>query len=171
LESCTQTSSNAIGVAKTNIANTASRSDTSGASGGYSGVNGGGSKVHASSGEGATQGNGGMSSGIGGVDRSDKRRRTAIPNTKIADSLEGPWEPWQASGSYPFAGERDVSFAGTPWTRDISHGEMVRAGYDQTLAIEPCNIRYLFQGANPMADIGGDYNKIPWQLGLLTQTE
>jgi hypothetical protein len=39
------------------------------------------------------------------------------------------------------------------------------------LAIEPCNIRYVFQGANPTANTGGDYNKIPWQLGLITQTE
>jgi endo-1,4-beta-xylanase len=88
----------------------------------------------------------------------------------IADSLEGPWLPWQASGSYPFAGERNSSFEGAAWTHDISHGEMIRAGYDETLAIEPCNLRYLFQGADPTAETGGDYNKIPWHLGLLTQT-
>ena len=29
--------------------------------------------------------------------------------------------------SAPFAGEANVSFDGTPWTRDISHGEMIRA--------------------------------------------
>jgi endo-1,4-beta-xylanase len=89
----------------------------------------------------------------------------------IADSLEGPWLPWQASGSYPFAGERNVSFEGTPWTKDISHGEAIRAGYDETLAIEPCGLRYLYQGADPTADNGGDYNKIPWRLGLLTQID
>ena len=88
----------------------------------------------------------------------------------IADSLEGSWLPWQASGSYPFAGERNVSFADAAWTHDISHGEMVRAGHDETLAVEPCSMRYVFQGADPMAETGGDYNKIPWQLGLLTQT-
>jgi endo-1,4-beta-xylanase len=89
----------------------------------------------------------------------------------IADSLEGPWLPWQGSGSYPFAGARNVSFEGTPWTNDISHGEMIRAGYDETLTVESCGLRYLYQGADPMADNGGDYNKIPWHLGLLTQTE
>ncbi len=88
----------------------------------------------------------------------------------IADDLEGPWLPWQGSGSYAFAGERNVSFDGAPWTHDISHGEMLRAGYDQTLEIEPCNMRYLFQGADPMAETGGDYNRIPWRLGLLTQS-
>jgi endo-1,4-beta-xylanase len=88
----------------------------------------------------------------------------------ISDSLDGPWLPWQASGSYPFAGTRNVTFDGAAWTNDISHGEAIRAGYDETLAIEPCNMQYLFQGADPNAQTGGDYNKIPWRLGLLTQT-
>jgi len=48
---------------------------------------------------------------------------------------------------------------------------MIRAGYDETLSVDPCNMRYLFQGADPTADIQGDYNKIPWRLGLLTQTQ
>jgi endo-1,4-beta-xylanase len=89
----------------------------------------------------------------------------------VADSLEGPWLSWQGAGSFPFAGARNVAFDGTPWTEDISHGEMVRAGYDQTLTVEPCGMRYLFQGTDPNADNGGDYNKIPWHLGLLTQAE
>ena len=87
----------------------------------------------------------------------------------IASSLDGPWLPWQASGSFPFAGERNVAFDGTAWTRDISHGEAIRAGYDETLALDPCNLRYVFQGADPNADNMGDYNKIPWQIGVLTQ--
>lgn len=87
----------------------------------------------------------------------------------IAEDLEGPWLPWQASGSFPFAGARNVTFDGAAWTHDISHGEMIRAGYDETLAIEPCNLQFLYQGADPLADNMGDYNKIPWHLGLLTQ--
>ena len=89
----------------------------------------------------------------------------------IADSLDGPWLPWQASGSFPFAGARNVTFDGNSWTQDISHGEMIRAGYDETLAIDPCNLRYLFQGDDPTAVTGGNYNKIPWQIGLLTETQ
>jgi endo-1,4-beta-xylanase len=89
----------------------------------------------------------------------------------IADDLDGPWLPWQSSGSYPFAGSRNTTFDGEPWTLDISHGDMIRAGYDQTLAIDPCEMRFVFQGADPTAETGGDYNKIPWQVGLLTQTE
>ncbi len=68
-------------------------------------------------------------------------------------------------------GASNVTFGGTAWTIDIGHGEMIRAGYDETLAVDPCNMRYLFQGADPTANTGGDYNKIPWRLGLLTQTQ
>jgi endo-1,4-beta-xylanase len=89
----------------------------------------------------------------------------------IADSPDGPWLPWQASGSFPFAGERNVSFAGGAWTHDISHGEAIRAGYDETVALDPCQLRYVFQGADPNANTGGDYNKIPWQLGVSTQID
>lgn len=89
----------------------------------------------------------------------------------LANSLDGPWFPWQASGTYPFAGPSNVSFGATSWTIDISHGEMIRSGYDETLAVEPCNMRYLFQGADPTANNGGDYNKIPWRIGLLTQSK
>lgn len=89
----------------------------------------------------------------------------------IADRLDGQWLPWQASGSFPFAGARNATFEGTPWTLDISHGDMIRGGYDETLVIDPCNLQYLFQGADPNANTGGDYNKIPWQIGLLTQVK
>ena len=89
----------------------------------------------------------------------------------IADDLDGPWLPWQASGSYPFASLSNVSFEGTPWTNDISHGGLIRAGYDETLAIDPCDLRLVFQGDDPSVDNGGDYNKIPWNIGMLTRVE
>jgi endo-1,4-beta-xylanase len=84
-----------------------------------------------------------------------------------ADSLDGPWTPLADSGSAPFAGSSNVSFDGAAWTSSISHGELIRAGYDQTLTIDPCDLRFLYQGHDPAA-AGGDYNDIPWRLGLLT---
>jgi endo-1,4-beta-xylanase len=34
--------------------------------------------------------------------------------------------------------------------------------------INSCRMQYLYQGMAPGS--GGDYNRLPWRLGLLTQT-
>jgi endo-1,4-beta-xylanase len=84
-----------------------------------------------------------------------------------ADSLEGPWMPHQDSGSSPFAGANNVVFDGTSWSPDISHGELIRSGYDETLELDPCNLQFLFQSFDAGSDTS-EYNRIPWKLGLLT---
>ncbi len=84
-----------------------------------------------------------------------------------ADSLEGPWTVLHDDAAAPFAGERNVSFNGPGWSRDISHGEMIRAGYDETMRIDGSRLQFLYQGFPAAADTR-DYNSIPWQLGLLT---
>lgn len=84
------------------------------------------------------------------------------------NSLTGTWTPLANTEANPFARSTNVTFDGTAWTQDISHGEMVRAGVDQTLTINPCRMQYLYQGLDPAAS--GPYNTLPWKLGLLTQT-
>lgn len=83
-------------------------------------------------------------------------------------SIAGPYTPLADTVTNPLAGPSNVSFSGTPWTQDISHGDLIRSGYDQTLTISPCKLQFLYQGKDPSA--GGDYNHLPWRLGLLTQT-
>ena len=85
-----------------------------------------------------------------------------------ATSLAGSWTALAASESNPFARANNVTFPAGSWTKDVSHGEMMRAGYDQTLTIPACGLQYLYQGLDPGAS--GDYNSLPWRLGLLTQT-
>lgn len=87
-----------------------------------------------------------------------------------AQGIDGEWTPLADTPDNPFARSTNVTFRpGVPaWTQDISHGEMIRAGIDQTLTIDPCHLRYLYQGMDPSAS--GDYSQLPWRLGLLTQT-
>jgi endo-1,4-beta-xylanase len=87
-----------------------------------------------------------------------------------ADSLGGTWTPLADTEANAFIRANNVTFrTGQPaWTKDFSHGEMIRDGVDQTLTINPCRLRFLYQGMDPSA--GGDYSQLPWRLGLLTQT-
>lgn len=80
----------------------------------------------------------------------------------------GPWTPLADSQARPFAGAGTVTFTGPPWTLDISHGEPLRAGADQTMPVDPCRLRYVYDGHDPTAS--GSQETLPWQLGLLTQT-
>jgi endo-1,4-beta-xylanase len=85
-----------------------------------------------------------------------------------SDSIAGTWTALADTGDNPFARSTNVRFDGTPWTQDISHGEMIRDGIDQTLTIDPHHLRYLYQGVDPASHV--PYNSLPWRLGLLTQT-
>jgi endo-1,4-beta-xylanase len=84
-------------------------------------------------------------------------------------AINGSWVPLASTEGNPFIRSTDVTFKnGTAWTQDFSSGEMIRAGYDQTLTVSPCHIQYLYQGDAPGSY--PSYNAIPWRIGLVTQT-
>ena len=91
-----------------------------------------------------------------------------------SDRLDGEWTPLPGADTFqkPFAGINNVTFEDgvTPWTRDISHGELIRDGCDETMTIDPNNLQLLYQGRDPANRSGGGrYELLPYRLGLLKQ--
>jgi hypothetical protein len=89
----------------------------------------------------------------------------------LADRLDGNWTPLAATVDKPFAGLANIQDAGPHWTDSISHGELLRAGRDQTLEVDPANLQLLFQGVTDEDQKGKSYGDIPWRLGLLRPQE
>lgn len=90
-----------------------------------------------------------------------------------ATSLDGEWTPLADTQNNPFAAISNVTFEGPAWSGQVSHGEMLRAGVDQTLTIDACNLQYLYQGLDgsvTQESVGG-YNYLPYRLGLLTAVQ
>jgi hypothetical protein len=89
----------------------------------------------------------------------------------LADKLDGKWTALTATEAQPFAGAVNVHAAGELWADNISHGELIRAGNDQTLTIDPAKLQFLIQGVLEKDKAGKNYGQIPWRLGLLTRDE
>ena len=88
----------------------------------------------------------------------------------VANRLDGPWLPIADSAENPFAGWQNVrpSTDVTPWTDNISHGELVRAGFDEKLEVDPKNWQFVFQGCFDKEKRGKGYGLWPWRIGVLT---
>ncbi|NLC57492.1 MAG: hypothetical protein GX774_11695 [Armatimonadetes bacterium] len=86
----------------------------------------------------------------------------------LAERLEGQWKPLAATKELAFASMANTEHIEPRWTDCISHGELLRAGYDQRLEVDPARLRFLFQGVLDRECQGRGYGQIPWRLGLLT---
>jgi hypothetical protein len=88
----------------------------------------------------------------------------------LADRLDGEWRPIADTFQEPFASSANVRPAKgvAMWTDNISHGELVRDSNDQTLTIDPNNLRFVFQGMLDKDKTGKGYGQFSWRLGMLT---
>jgi hypothetical protein len=88
----------------------------------------------------------------------------------LADRLNGAWSPLADTADHPFAGWNNIRPAPgvEPWTDNISHGELIRDGYDETLTVDPDHLQFLFQGMWDKEKSGKVYGQFPWRIGMLT---
>ena len=54
----------------------------------------------------------------------------------LADRLDGEWRPLAADKDRAFASLANVEHPAIQWTDSISHGELLRSGYDQRLEVD-----------------------------------
>lgn len=88
----------------------------------------------------------------------------------VADRLDGQWTPLADTAQKPFAGANNVRPAPdvAKWADNISHGELIRDGNDQTLTIDPANLRFIFQGMLDKDKSKKGYGQFQWRIGMLT---
>jgi len=88
----------------------------------------------------------------------------------VADRLDGEWKPLADTAERPFAGWRNIRPGPgvDPWTDNVSHGELVREGTDQTMTIDPDHLRFVFQGMLDKHKRGKGYGDFSWRIGMLT---
>lgn len=87
----------------------------------------------------------------------------------LADRLDGPWRPLADTEDHPFAGKANIGPAEgvEAWTDNVSHGELIRAGNDETLPVDPDHFRFVFQGMLEKDKQQKGYGQFPWRIGLL----
>jgi len=88
---------------------------------------------------------------------------TRYYQTFNASSLGGEWTMVASD----FASHSNVEYP-VEWNNGISHGELVRDGYNELLEVNPCGIRFLYQGVSGSSHV--PYEQLPYKLGLLTST-
>jgi hypothetical protein len=88
----------------------------------------------------------------------------------LADCLDGPWTPLADTEERPFAGWKNIRPAKgvQPWTDNVSHGELIRDGADQTMTVDLGKLQFVFQGLLDREKTGKNYGQFPWRIGILT---
>ncbi len=86
----------------------------------------------------------------------------------VADQLDGKWTGLADTLERSFAAPANVRDKTEHWTDSFSHGELLRAGHDERLEINPKRLQFLFQGVSDKDRQGKPYGEIPWKLGLLS---
>ncbi len=90
------------------------------------------------------------------------RRRFGLAR---ASALTGPW----TKVTDRFASGEQLSYrpGQSRWTGEVSHGELLRSGWDERLEVASDRWDFLVQGM-AAAEHKGEYPLLPWRLGLIS---
>ena len=83
-----------------------------------------------------------------------------------ANKLDGDWE--KVTDDYATGNQLKYSENTKVWTEMVSHGEVIRSGYDEKMEYDPENCRWLIQGILK-SELTDDYPSLPWKLGVIKQ--
>jgi hypothetical protein len=81
-----------------------------------------------------------------------------------ACNLNEPWENF--SDEYASGNQLKFVGANSVWTEMVSHGEVIRSGYNQKMEYEPENCKWIIQGIMKN-QLNEDYPTLPWKLGIM----
>jgi hypothetical protein len=85
-----------------------------------------------------------------------------------AKHLEGPWT--KVTDNYATENQLNYTEDSEQWTEMVSHGEVIRTGYNQFLEYNPKSCKWLIQGINKN-ELDTDYPSLPWKLGIIEMNE
>ncbi len=88
----------------------------------------------------------------------------------VADTLDGGWTPIADTTGKPFAGAANIrpGKGVDAWTDNVSHGELVRDGVDESMTVDAAKLQFVFQGMLEKDKPGKKYGQFQWQIGILT---
>ena len=78
--------------------------------------------------------------------------------------LDGDWE--KVTDNYATGNQLQYSDDTKIWTEMVSHGEVIRSGYDEKMEYDPKNCRWLIQGILK-SESHVAYPSLPWKLGII----
>ena len=85
-----------------------------------------------------------------------------------AKDIEGPWQ--KATDNYATGDQLKTVGKLNTWAEMVSHGELLRSGYNEQMEYDPKGCRCLIQGILKK-NSKMPYSSLPWRLGIISKVE
>ncbi len=84
-----------------------------------------------------------------------------------SESLLGPWN--KVTDEYATGAQLQYPDGAVKWTDNVSHGEIIRTGYDQHLEYDPADTKLIIEGMLTSEQGNLPYYLYPWNIGIITK--